>query len=259
MNSNTLWIFGDSYAALHEGHIDSSILPEKTQWGQILANTLKYNVNNLGVGGSPFEYSIKCFYDSLPAFKENDLIVVCLTSFTRKWIFEDNPTYSFLSMFKRMQMEEKITKNDYDFYSRYFAEIHNHKIEERHALNWITAIAYHACLKKVKCLIIPCFNSSRLDLTSLYSENFYKVSGALWDDVSLKEFSGESRLPANIMDPRRNHMCPENHEVLAEKISTTIKSNSILDLRTEFKTNLYTGKELTKTAQSWKSWLSSKK
>lgn len=259
MNSNTVWIFGDSYAALHEGHIDSSILPENTQWGQILGNKLDYNVINLGVGGSPFEHSTKCFYDSLSSFKENDLIVVCLTSFTRKWIFEDNPTYSFLSMFKRMLMEEKITKNDYDFYSRYFGEIHNHTIEKRHALNWVTSVAYHANLKKVKCLIIPCFSSSRLDLTSLYNKNFYKVSGSLWDDVSLKEFTYESRLPANTMDPRRNHMCPENHEILADKIFTTVTSNSVLDLKSGFKTNLYSGKELTKNAQSWKSWFSKKK
>lgn len=251
---NKVWVFGDSFAALHERYVTT----ETKRWSSILAETLDFELENYGKGGTPLEYSACKFYENCEKMNNGDIVVLCVTDLSRKWVMKDNDNASSIIMLSRLYEHDKITKKDYEFYSRYFAEILNIDIELVHCYNFINSLVLFTLKKKIKLVIIPCFlneidgfkDNPKLAFPKhvIVPEN----NQCLWY-VSVMEFKGkEKKLPLKVLDTRANHLSQENHPILADKIYNSLIKDVPLDLSaTDFVNDLFTSKDLRMKNPTW--------
>lgn len=254
-----LFVLGDSYAALHEGHIDKSILPESTQWSYLLSQKLNMELANYGVGGSSVEYAIDRFYKKvLPKIKKDDVLVFCKTFYLRKFLNKDKPTFSMLPVIESLYNSELLSAKDYAFYARYFTDVVRSEVESFHALNFINSLAYYVYKYGFKVVVINCFPNTPEEEGFETPKNIIVSKGCL-SLITRYEFKdpkiSDKKIPADRMDPRRNHMNVKNHVILVDKIYNSIQNNTIpLDLDDGFEKNLYSVEELCKTAHNRTEW-----
>ena len=253
-----LFVLGDSYAALHEGHIDKSILPESTQWSYLLSQKLNMELINHGVGGSSVEYAVNRFYEKvLPIIQRDDILVFCKTFYLRKFLDKNKPTFSMPPVIESLYNSELLSAKDHAFYVRYFTDIVRSDVESYHSFNFINSLAYYVYKYNFKVVVMNCFPRTPEEEKFDYPKNIIVSKGCL-SHVTRYEFTdseiSDKKIPADMMDPRRNHMSVKNHMILVDKIYNSIQNKAPLDLNTGFERNLYSVEELCKTAHNRTEW-----
>ena len=254
-----LFVLGDSYAALHENHVDNTLIPESTQWSYLLSQKLNMELVNYGVGGSSVEYAINRFYEKvLPNIKKDDVLIFVKTFYLRKYLIKDKPTFSMPPIVESLYSSELISPKDYAFYMRYFADIVRTDVEGYHSFNFINSLAYYVYKYGFKVVVVNAFPATPEENKFDTPKNIIVSKGCL-SHVTRHEFADseffDQKIPAHMMDPRRNHMDVKNHAILVDKIYHSIQDVNIpLDLDIGFEKNLYTVKELCKNAHNRTEW-----
>tara|TARA_B100000131_G_scaffold297590_1_gene316482 strand:- start:14988 stop:15830 length:843 start_codon:yes stop_codon:yes gene_type:complete len=243
---NTLWIFGDSYATDREGHLAHISPKPEWAWYMSLARKLRMEVENHALGGGPNEYTIKKFHDKLPEMQQGDPVVIVLTEIMRKWVIKDRPILSFLRALER----ETVLKGtpgipvDMDFFETYWLDVWDEEIETNHTRNFLNTIAYMKYKKKINPIVIPSFPSTVHAIKSVWPREIPMCHGNL-NKISVYEISETPKqLPPDMADFRNNHMDRSNHEILANKVYNSIVDGSDIDLKSNFKRNLYSQKQI---------------
>ena len=78
----TLWIFGDTYFQTNNND---------SQWMTQLANHLETDLQALSKNGSALEFTYQRFNLARKKIKADDVIVIGLTDFDRRWFFKNYP------------------------------------------------------------------------------------------------------------------------------------------------------------------------
>lgn len=214
-------IYGDSYAHDHG---------EPWQWFRQLSSLLDqpYTVTacegiaNDWISHYILEHEWHC----------DDVPVIIATEPARQWWFEHDPHMTNVaSIFNTDQFREyaRENKRQVDSVHVYYAHLWRPELDmtrfHAHTALW--------CTQGVAPVIIPAFDTPiRYDLARC------TVVGSLDDCVSKREFASEAEMKraysSDGRDTRINHMCRENHTVLAHKICEGITTGAI-DLTKGFK------------------------
>ena len=109
---NKLWTFGDSYflAASHEFEI------YEFEWLRIVSNTLKDHEHHAkGLDGTALSYTYSAFYDHRLEYQNNDIFIIGLTSYRRKWFWQNKPRItSFFSNAVDLEPEQRNALKQYE-------------------------------------------------------------------------------------------------------------------------------------------------
>ena len=261
---NRIVYFGDSFVAdkFYYDNLLENIKPDDL-WTNQLAKKLNVPSLNLARAGTGMDNILTNLQFEL--FKKNissdDLIVLGLTSWDRKWLIRDYPEASHLSNLEIASFRDWVLKNQpanmrpqismqmkiaYDYY------IHSWN----NPLSYVENCAFNSHLIWLRdkfdlsIITLPTFEytiQNGKEYIPDPNEGYYEVTGFL-NNSSLKEFSGDYEkvrdhylfnIWGNGTDKRANHLSTQNHNILADKLYRTIAHNEPLDLEKDFIKDIY--------------------
>lgn len=230
-----LWIFGDSFCAINKEDVNPRI------WSVNLAKKLNFNITNVSLVGSCQDWATAMIDLNKESITSDDQIIVLLTDPARYWFFQDYPgiTNSHVIDFDTVVGKERAKAAEYYFQYIQRPALDIQAVQQR--LGWLNYMTTFNKWKKPIILIgftqfipnmheFPDLIFSNGSLTHNVSDMEY--SKDMWSDM----FKRTNFLKGS--DPRYNHLCLQNHEVLTDKLYNTIVNNEPLDLTTGFKQEL---------------------
>ena len=232
----TLWLFGDSFAGKDWEWAQDPNFPH---YYAVLADKLRTDYKQYGLGGSSAEYTYDQFYKNKSEIKKNDIVLIALTTPSRRWFFHDRPRltsfWGFSADVENSSLQER------EAFEQYMLYLNHQLLFDLAMTNFLYALEFFAIQQKVKVIVMPCFPdvfelASKLDL-----EQVKIAKGNLWkinEDESTPDFRNDIALILN--DGKPNHLTATNHKRLAEKILQTIKHDDPLDLTNGFVKGSYT-------------------
>ena len=230
-----LFIFGDSF---------SQNFDEEWAWTRALGKQLKvdslYNASAVGVAN---DWILLQLRKKLVNITKDDVVVVILTAPNRSWLIEKYPEYSNYLI---ANLDDFISKEEAASIKNYVLNIQRDDIDLfrfEHQVAWIKQIQQNAGFDL---LVIPGFPLN-IDYTGLI-----EVVGDLSSSVSSAEFINDCYWDwySQGIDTRYNHLCKDNHEILAGKCVKSLLTKEPLDLAVGFKRSIlkasdrYTHKQL---------------
>jgi len=256
--NNTLWVFGDSFAANDSFKTLNGVVRHDRWWEQ-LAKKLNLNIKNCARSGTSIDYTSLMFHKNFKKLKRNDVIVLALTDTQRQWLNKDMPTCTTFQMYERLKNLDKISDEIFNHALYHFTEVLNSEVERTSAVNFINSVSYLTLKKGVKFIILPCFNHGHdamveRENTILGNNVIYPKKGhCLWT-ISVSEFKGkEKKLPKKVIDHRFNHLSPDNHTILANKLYDSLRTGTLDLSPKDFLIDIFTASEVRKLNNTWES------
>ena len=266
MTTNTIFIFGDSFADCSNHQFSGDDDWEKL-WPGILNGLLEdhtkrsWEVINCAVLGSSLDFSWYQFRENVKYFKPGDLVVFLVTDASRFWFIDDRPDISNASTINLDEILKHDVKNDWEEINQAIASHFRHI--SRPDLNCIRSTQiienfdYWANrLPQTRFVLLPCFPQQMLgpqllgvindsiddwDITDKLAKtrgNLLHVQQNEFDFVSNEEYWKIHNWMG--WDIRYCHLSIDNHHVLARKLLRAWQTNDPIDLTTGFKKNIYT-------------------
>lgn len=262
---NRIVYFGDSFVDDNFNH--DSLLPDITPsdlWTAQLADRLNLPYFNYAEAGVGMDYILTRLQWELVNKKvtADDLIIIGLTSWDRKWIVRDYPQASHLLNLeynsfwryilnqnppeKRPQIEKQLS-----IAKDYYTHSWNQPLSftEHSAFN--SHLIWLRNKHNLSLITIPTFQPIILTGEEYLpdpNEGYYNVTGYL-NNSSLKEFGGDEAWKVRDryiddvwgrgMDIRPNHLSKVNHNILVDKLYDTITNNVPLNLEEDFISDIY--------------------
>ena len=216
MCMSVLYIYGDSYA---------NDEPTHQQWFKQLGYTA---VVNRARAGAANDYIAHQLWSDRELHTENDCVLVVATHNSRQWFFEDRPEIgNYLGI---QDLEQQTTAQEFTALRQYVTHLLNPLQDTARGRAYWSYFNDCVAHSPAQGLVIPGFDTAE------------SVTGVL-TDITAGEFTNGGTLEnyyENIVrvwgtpeDPRANHMMPENHTVLAQKIRAALEGEH-LDLTKGF-------------------------
>jgi hypothetical protein len=219
-----LWIFGDSFSVPRIS-LEERYGPVPPLWHEIVAGSLNFEeYHSHTQWGVSNEYILEQFLRYQMKFESGDCIIVQLTNSSRQWFIKDHPE---LSNFYVTDIDRWLTKEQVEAVNMYITHLHRDELDEMRYFMLVKALERITQeLADCKILILPGFHV------------IPGVRGTL-TDICNKEFvSDEARkqwYAKNIIDTRANHFSPDNHFILAHRITEFFQTGRSIDLLDGFK------------------------
>lgn len=237
----TLYIVGDSFTAAEKQGRDQ----EKTWWYRLGQKLDCDGLMNWSMIGSAQEYAWYMLQLQLDQIQPDDYVLIVATHPSRRWWVTDDPTLGKIEMLKESEdVDENILKAAI-LWERYIQRPQLDSIAVLQRFGWLSAIASKRKWRKP--LIIFGFDQ----LVPGYDEfdNIRFSKGSLTENISSQEVpGGHSNDSYNKLlkglDPRYNHLCLRNHDILLDKVYNTLKNDKELDLTTGFDLGILTEETL---------------
>ena len=224
---NKLWTFGDSFI---ETQVDDN------NWVNEIATNLNYESKSFGVAGSSLEFMYYNVDRRFKEFNKDDVVILALTQLSRYWLFKDRPTLGNLHSIGK---EYSVGSSEQRFAERYFVDHHNESLSAVHLKNFLTTLDVNTQHMKIKPIIFFCFPDVEQVANSL-ELGLNMVPGNLYQDVDRAEIRKEFLRPSGLyVDKRPNHMTPENHEILSNKVVDFIQNDVKITLSGFLKEQVY--------------------
>lgn len=236
----TLWVFGDSYAKHYE-NLDN-------QWTALVSKSLNTDMRTFGLVGSSAEYTYNCFNKVRQDIKKNDIVVLALTTHSRRWFFKDYPNHTAQPAPGTDYKEPKSVYNPTGIsnvdvaLSLYEDHLNNHDVFNTYLENFLYNLDYHTKKLNLHTIILINFYDTEYFLKDKRNQfSSLRFSNGMMLDISLNEFTKDFFLEYNtsIPDIRINHMIKSNHTILANKILDNIQNNKEIDLTTGFLKHIF--------------------
>lgn len=214
-----LWIFGDSFSAKADN-------AKAECWPSLLANKLGVSTySEIALAGVSNDWIFYMLTSNFNKMSSGDWVVVQTTQMHRQWFFEDLPD---IANYWIKDFEKYVSTDRAKAVNMYVEHLQQDRIDHVRWVQFSLALERLTQLVDVNMLILPGFNPVN------------GVSGTL-DDVSAGEFVDRNFRQTyfdnnNGKDPRHNHLSPENHRVLADKVFNFFKKHELVDLKSGFKT-----------------------
>lgn len=237
----TLYIVGDSFTAAEKQGRDQ----EKTWWYRLGQKLDCDGLMNWSMIGSAQEYAWYMLQLQLDQIQPDDYVLIVATHPSRRWWVTDDPTLGKIEMLKESEdVDENILKAAI-LWERYIQRPQLDSIAVLQRFGWLSAIVSKRKWRKP--LIIFGFDQ----LVPGYDEfdNIRFSKGSLTENISSQEVpGGHSNDSYNKLlkglDPRYNHLCLRNHDILLDKVYNTLKNDKELDLTTGFDLGILTEETL---------------
>lgn len=230
----TVWTFGDSYAESYQ---------KPDQWMHRVATKFDYQVNSFGRVGSSMEYTFDKFYSVRNQISNNDIILLALTTYNRRWFFRQHPEHTAYPAPQTSFLNPKLIYSDTGFENinealeLYEDNLKNMKVHETYLLNFLYNLDYVSQKQNTKTIVLINFYDTENFLANKKSEwpNIHFAEEKLLS-ISLNEYAKAyfSKHDFSKKDVRINHMIRSNHIILANKIIDYIIDNVPVDLRYGF-------------------------
>lgn len=225
-----LWVFGDSFTVHSEKN-------QEISWTYKLAKKLGVKeYRNHSQFGASNEYITAYLEASLKDIDKDDYIIILVTFKSRIWFFYDHPELSNLNAATDDLIKKAYGKNTVKAVEYYQKYLESERVQSLR-LNWYYGYLQHLESFYPNLMIIPAFDNG------FHLDNNYETIGSLFTigeneyeslDVKSKVFIKRW----NRFDMRSGHMCPDNHDILAEKIYNTYTNKIPLDLNNGFIKNI---------------------
>jgi hypothetical protein len=156
-------------------------------------------------------------------FAAGDYIIIQTTSASRQWFFKDRPE---LANFYISDIDKTVSKQEQKAIESYIKYLDNDELLDLRYIMFGFALQHLSLINSdCRILILPGFHKVP------------NISGTLIDICNNEFISNESLLQwydTHKIDSRPNHLSPNNHKVLGEKILEAFKSGILPDLTTNF-------------------------
>jgi hypothetical protein len=213
-----LWLYGDSFTLHDKADVNS--------WPALLAQKLcvpQYTVN--AYAGASNDWIFYMLTTTISEMSIGDYVVVQTTQKHRQWFFESQPS---VSNYWIKDLEKFVAPDKVKAVDMYIEHLQRDQIDDIRWTQFSLALERLTRLIDVNFLILPGFNLVN------------GVAGTL-ATVSDDEFLVSERIQPyfdsyNGIDPRSNHLSPNNHQVLADKIFNFFNVGQPIDLTSNFET-----------------------
>ena len=112
----TLWLFGDGFIQPFNN---------TNQWMYKVADNLNTDIQSLALQGTALEFTYQRFNIARQKIKENDIVIVSLTNFDRRWFFKGYPEYA---EFDKSPTDNKKENKAIDLFRKYLDHKEIHRI-----------------------------------------------------------------------------------------------------------------------------------
>lgn len=236
---STLYIVGDSFSAAEKEGRDQ----EKTWWYRLAQKLNCDGFMNWSMIGSSQEYAWYMLQLQMDQIKSDDYILITATHPSRRWWVTEDPTLGKIEMLKEASHIDTSITETAMLWERYIQRPQLDSIAVLQRIGWLSAIAHKRKWRSP--LIIFAFDQ----LVPGYQEfdNIKFSKGSLTENISIHEVPGGHTNDAynkllKGLDPRYNHLCLRNHDVLLNKVYDTFVNDKELDLTTGFELGILTDK-----------------
>jgi hypothetical protein len=238
-----LWIFGDSWSALDPNDVNKRTWP--CQVSHRLSQHLGSNIEmiNSSLVGSSQDWMLNAYLKVSDDIAPDDYVVLILTSADRYWFFEDLPSLSNINI---LDAEKHLPKERLAAVEGFVKHIDRPHLHLLQGTSRLALIAYTTRLRGLRRpLIVPGFDQileHMAEWPDLAICNGY-LTAAQYNEYRQSDKLAKMVADRNVSyfngyDCRYNHLCLTNHDILAEKISQALITNTPADLTTGFKADL---------------------
>jgi len=243
-----LFVVGDSFTSPPELFTFERPLPDKELWPEQVAKLLNLSLQNHSCHGSAQDFAWAQLHKIFKlGFNKNDRLIIVLTDPWRFWFFHDQPDTTNISI---IDLENFASENQVKAISSYFTEVQRPQLDTMwliHRLAWLDrALEKHNLAKPLIMLGFPQFLGEAEDY-----ENYYVANGSLFEDVQKPEFKGYKENPEldttyllRGLDPRYNHLCYRNHNIMADKVVNFFQNGDAVDLTQGFHQGVFAEDDL---------------
>lgn len=235
----TIWVFGDSFTELY---------PDlKLQYTQILAREYNTNVIGYGLSASSIEYTYYKFNTNRHLIKENDIVIVGLTSFNRRWFFKYYPG-NLVKIYNPGTFDDyseslnspSNNPKEIEALTAYADNLNHKELQEDYIKNFLHNLNYLSKERNLTTIVfLNLYDTFNLMKNQTEEYAYLRFAKNMLLDISLGELSKEyvTNFDQSIYDLRVNHITTSNHIRLANQIIDNIDTNKEIDCAMGFKTN----------------------
>jgi hypothetical protein len=251
-----IYLFGDSFAQCT--YKEDTLLYQKT-YPAILANHYKTKVKSYARGGVANSFIFKSFNDlfgGIKKFNDDDIVIINITASSRIWFWENSPELTDTKKVQAAWKKEYVkffergvnVRELHNFYKFYQLYMHFFYFEERERTlieNFILSLIKRTDNLNKPPIIIPCFDDEWKWTKKIVKKKKLPiiVPNLHLDDISRNEIKGTIPTTHN-WECRINHLMPENHLILADKIINADKNTNNINFKSNFKKDLIESKDL---------------
>lgn len=234
-----LWIFGDSFSAQDPNYDPSTV------WTRDLAHRLADHLNipvqlrNNSLVGSAQDWMFTEYVKAVPQISADDYVVILLTSASRYWYFENQPS---LSNWNILDFDAQVTKEQARAAELYIKHIQRPHLDSLSLLGRLSFIAYETKTRALRRpLIIKAFDQD-IGPADYFSE--LNIAQGTLTQVQFGEYKNQDLVEKMFAqgnpgyfkgaDCRFNHLCLRNHSILSEKIMHSLLTDQVCDLTDGF-------------------------
>lgn len=227
-NSATPEPYGSDGPSLRDRHKFSWWNQIRDKFGCIENQPFDYN---LALSGSSIDYMVTQFEENEHLFESGDIVIVGLTDWRRKWIIEDSPTQTNVALWRTLAKfpQDKDTLEEYrEFIMKHFHLLHRKTPNQAMIKSFVKSLPYVKDKRNLKTIVVlNCFDQNLPDtvdgITISTNGSMFEVSRR---EKVAKQLHADRELKRLIGDFRPNHLCWENHTILADKVEHAILTNS---------------------------------
>ena len=186
-----------------------------------------------------------------------DMILLILTSIDRVWFFRDIPYISNPSSLDACGIDGNLSFDQKSSVLKYYQHLHDQDQAVLQLVNWLDMVNHFIKDNMIRCLVIPAFPDSHHVIDSKTrtwtsfeishgiakpsATSFIASSGKeRWANIDFSSggdlfsiYEKECSTPGMLLpalDKRENHLCRDNHEVLAGKVQDWICTGKSVEL-----------------------------
>lgn len=230
MSKPTLWVIGDSFSQPRK-EFDSPLI-----WTELAADRLGCELVNESFYGVSQDYCwlyLQIWIHEGRIHPE-DYVVVVLTHPNRYWFIEKQPDLS--NVHNTVDLDEYITREQQAAILGYVQHIQRPDLDSIQMISRLGWLAYSRVANNLRRpLVLKAF-----DFELFHSVDYRDINiaqGNLYD-VQNREFVDPTDQTTTDYflgaDPRYNHMCLDNHRILADKVVESLTKDCQLDLTQGF-------------------------
>lgn len=226
----TLWIIGDSYSICSKSPKRAEMM--RDLWTIRTSKIIDEPIISLSKPSVPIEYIFYKFNEVRHRFKENDIILMTIPYFERRWYFRKSLLKVFFAEKHETEAMEYSKK-----YLNYFHELH-----EIFLFNFLHNVNDISKKLNLHTIVIPTFVDTDKIIQSVRDEfDSIHFSNASLSKITIEEFKPDALTNETMEwlqrnDIRPNHLTKTNHAILSDKIIDNIKNKTLIDLTQGFKT-----------------------
>lgn len=232
-----LYIVGDSFSAAEKNGRDQ----EKTWWFRLAQKLGCTGFMNWSMLGSSQEYAWYMLQLQMEQIKPEDYLLIVATHPNRRWWVVEDPTLGKVEFLKTAPHIDPNIAKTAEMWQRYVQRPQLDSIAVLHRLGWLSAVTSNKGWREP--LVVFAFDQ----LVPGYSDfkNIKYSKGSLTENIATPEVPGSHTNNAynkliQGVDPRYNHLCMRNHNVLLDKVYNTFAKDQELDLTQGFDLGILT-------------------